>query len=405
MTAGDFPRTVLLTRWPPHGRYAGGEVLRKITARLPRERLRWAYFGGPVCEASGELPEHRAFLPRKLHWRLRRFALEYYYECVAQAGWIARRIRRWTAGFRPELIWVGSDLAGVSFGLRLQRMTRFPLHVTVYDAYETSRMDDQPPRLAYPHYLRTAHRLMARAVSVDAVSRELIEHVRCAYPVADDARTLAFPASVSIDGLSAPLPDAERLWAGTTRRIAFCGSYRTTPRQWEDFLGLLSRLPYAFRIAVFASPEYFYRASCPANVNLDFQPYAPTEKDVIEAFRRGGFHAAYLGVYRDAHRRLFATTSLSSKLTTYSAAGLPIIADAPETSPAWRLIGAYGAGILVGPDSDASLGALRRLFGSPQDWDRMARGAVALCRAEFDLDRNIERFKALLCESAGGGER
>ena len=109
------------------------------------------------------------------------------------------------------------------------------------------------------------------------------------------------------------------------------------------------------------------------------------------------------GEVKEAAQALFAATSLSSKLTTYAGAGLPVIADAPVRSVAWRLVEKHGAGIRCGDDAPESLQELTRLFSDAEAWARMADGASRMCREEFDLDRNAQGLQKLLRLATDGG--
>jgi hypothetical protein len=169
-----------------------------------------------------------------------------------------------------------------------------------------------------------------------------------------------------------------------------------TPRQWSEFLAILSGIPFRFEIAAFAYADLFPDVALPANVTLRAEPYVETEADVIRTFRELGVHACYLGLYREPERLLFGRTSLSAKLTTYLAAALPVIVDASADSAAWRLVERYGAGVRCGEDVAAARNALTGLLGDPAVWLAAARGAAALCRAEFDLGRNMEALRAQL---------
>jgi hypothetical protein len=80
---------------------------------------------------------------------------------------------------------------------------------------------------------------------------------------------------------------------------------------------------------------------------------------------------------------------------------VPVIADAPAASVAWRLVSRHGAGVRCTEDAEETVGSLKALFGDQAVWQRMAEGADRLCAEEFDLDRNVARFQDLLRAAAG----
>jgi hypothetical protein len=121
---------------------------------------------------------------------------------------------------------------------------------------------------------------------------------------------------------------------------------------------------------------------------------------MIRLFDSKSVDACYLGVWRESDRRLFGRTSLSSKLTAYAAASVPVIVDAEEDAAVWRLVEQHAAGIRLGRDCGEDLEGLERLFGDHDLWVRMAHGARRLCLEELSLERNVERFRATLHRTA-----
>jgi hypothetical protein len=398
MSPPSFPRTLLLTWRAPDGRYATNEVLRKIAGRFPAGTLQWASMTAPRPEAAALCP-HRAFAPRHLHWRLEWTALNYFYVHNVQAPAIARRVAAWAAPFRPEVIWVLAELGATNVAHCLRRLLGVPIHATVHDAYECARFID-PPRY-HPIYLHCTRRMFRRAKSVDAVSDELLAHIRDRYGERD-LDGIAFPPSIARDQMAGAAPAVDPNGTPAVRRIGICGSTRTSAWQWESFVRLLARLPYAFEIVTFVYEDLFPKVDLPANVRRVAHPYAPTERDLIRSFREGGIWAAYVGLWKDDVARPFARFSMSSKITTYAAAGVPVIIDGPEEAASWRLVDRYGAGILCGGDEEESLRRLSSLFGEEESRRRMAEGSARLCREALDLDANIERFRDTLSRAARG---
>lgn len=150
----------------------------------------------------------------------------------------------------------------------------------------------------------------------------------------------------------------------------------------------------------FVERDAFFDAALPDNVTMSFQPYAPSEADLVRAFRAAGVHAAYLGLCRIPAQVCFARYSLSSKLATYAAAGLPVIVDGPADAEAWKLVQAYAAGILCEGNAAAARERLQVVFGNAEARQRMGEGARRLCRERFDLTANVRGFAELLARGA-----
>lgn len=389
------PRTLLLTWWAHDAPY---KVICRIAERFPADRIRYATLWPEQSPATFSFA-HKSFAPRQPHWRLRKTALGYWYANDAQAARTARRIAEWTAPFQPEVVWVVAELAAVHVGYHLHRRLNVPLHVTVQDAHECARFSVPP--LYFPVYMRRVHRLLRCAGSVDAISGGMLEHLEARYPNITDNNSMVFHPSVERDlmslGRTSPAPDM----TGKVRRLGLCGSMRVSEAQWDRFLALLAQLPYEFEIIAYANPDCFHASHPPPNVRLLPQPYAPTERDVVTGLLQHGVHACHLGLWKEKEKSLFPRTSLSAKMITYAAAGLPIVVDGPGASAAWRLVDRYGAGVLCEDDDRASVKALTRLFGDSECRERMAEGARDMCSREFDLLRNTRLLQSLLAGSEG----
>ena len=387
-----FPRTLLLTWWSPDTRY---KVIQKIADRIPHDSLLWASLWH--CPADGGFPyTFKAFVPRQLHWRLRRSALNYLATNEWQSRKTARRIAAWARPYAPDVLWVLAELGTASVGFHLRRELGIPVHTTIHDANETARPN--VPWLYYPFLMRSLDRLFRSASGADAISAELRAYLTGRYANITDQNSVVFHPSVQ----STVIADAGRPpCENDVRRIGFCGSMRTGVQQWQAFLALLAQLPFQFEIVAFVDRDALKHVATSPNVRILPQAFAPTEAAVIETFQRMSVAACYLGLYRDRGRLLFSRTSLSAKLTTYAASAIPVIVDGPADSAAWRLVKEYGAGVLLDGDPIAGVRDLNRLFDDATAWRRMAEGARELACREFDIERNMVSFQALLARTAG----
>ena len=389
-----FPRTLLLTAWAPDTRY---KVIRRIVDLLPEDRICWCSLA--ECRSGDPLPfRHRAFEPRRLHWRLQNTTPDLLYSQQVQGPGLARRMAEWVREFQPQVLWVLSEWGAATVGYHVHRLLGLPLHVTVHDAYETARF--LAPAAYFPFYIRSLGRLSRCATTTDAVSLELVDHLRRRYGAPPEENTFAFPPSVPRDVMAPPLSRPPFAAQEGRRRIGFCGALRARPWQWQAFLDLLGRLPHAIEIVAFANRDYLPRVRAPRNVTVLERPFAPTEAEVVRAFREEGVDACYLPLYRDGNRRLFGRTSLSAKLITYAAAALPVIVDSERDSVAWRLVRTYRAGMRRGEGGEETLAQLRELLEREETWQRCSEGAARMCRQEFDLGVNVERLTSLLRLSA-----
>ena len=390
----NISRTLVLTNWRQNGRYAGAEAMRRILREMPAESVRWAALnssdvdsvaGGVACKGVERKP---------MHWRLRGSALDMTLRCEVQARRMADSVEAWVTDFCPEQLWVLPEAAAVRVGTMLQRRLKIPMHATVYDAPETAKVAARTG-IYYPLHIRRVREFYRQTSSVDSVSDSLISHLKKGF-IAGDCRTTVFPVSVSESWMRKVGVCSFYGRNDPVRKLGFCGAFRISDGEWMRFLSMLARMPYKIEFVAFAERDSVPRVEVPENVAFDFQPYVEDEEEIVRCFLRKGVDACYLGLSHDKNRRLFAQTSLSSKLTTYAATGLPLIVDAPADSAAWKLIEPYDAGVLCRWGTEAERAstemALHRMFESEERWQQYANGTARLAREVFSMEKNLPKL-------------
>jgi hypothetical protein len=88
--------------------------------------------------------------------------------------------------------------------------------------------------------------------------------------------------------------------------------------------------------------------------------------------------------------RDFVRLSLSTKLVSYLASGLPIVYHGPAEAAAARLLATYDAGVLV--TSLDPRNVAQALVDARERADALGRNALALARTRFDPDAVRRRF-------------
>ena len=151
-------------------------------------------------------------------------------------------------------------------------------------------------------------------------------------------------------------------------------------------------MAYRVELVIVSEPERIPAGSLPENVKIAFVPYFEESKDLVTFLKRAGLFASYLGLWRETERSLFVQTSLSSKLSTYATAGVPVLVDAPEGSAAWKLIDQYRAGFAMDADDPFALG---HWFGDVDGWNGRALRSLALAQEHFDVERNVNALQNL----------
>lgn len=391
----EVPRIALLSWCSPMSRFAGGAALRRLLSCLPRENVLWVGFH--EGSTGSNLPTYHAVPPRPIHWRLSGSVIEHLDVDVVQARSIAARMWKRLEPFEPQVLWVFPEMWAISVGEALQKRSGLPMHATVHDAPETAGYG-AIPRLYLPSYLRHMRRFLRATQSIDAVSKGLVDHLRLHFGFAPERTALVIPPCLETE-LLWTIP--ERTWRSRPeRRIGLCGSMRISAGQWQQFLHALGALPYPIVLESFTALDELPAAALPPNVRISARGYRNTEAELVMALSACDLDAAYLGVWKEPDRQLFGRTSLSSKLTTYAAAGLPVLVDATEDSVAWQLVDRYRAGVRLGDTPEAATAALRMLFDQAPVWTEAAAGARHLCTGAFDLDHHATVLRDQLCRIA-----
>ena len=392
----DLPRALLVTRWPPGARYAGAEALRRVVRALPTESVRWATLASHGDGVPVGLPECRGFPGPALHWRLRDGWFQLLRDDM-RARRTAAEIAAWIRPFDPEVVWVLPELAAINVAFYVGIGLGIPLHATVYDAPESARDVCLSP-LYYPLYCRAARRLYGRLSSFDAISPELCRHIQNHFPSCGEREGMALPPLIPASWVSGPRAGVQP--RDGTVRLALCGALRVGAGQWQRFVNALGACEGRFEVEAFAWQDSMPSVEMPSNVTVRCRPYLEREQDLLKELRDGGYAAAYLGLWREARRRLFVSTSLSSKLVTYAAAGLPVLYDGPDETVVWRLLSQYGGGVMLPANDAGAVGALRRVLGDDGLRSELARGMGAMCASEFLLEERIGSLIDLIARSA-----
>jgi len=344
---------------------------------------------------------HRSFPPHQLHWRLRETAVGQLYSQHWQARKLACRIAAWAEAFKPDVLWVLPEDGAAGVGYELSRLLNIPLHLTLHDMHETAK--PELPALRYPFYIRALDRICMRADSLDAICEPMRTHLCGRYSNLHDSNTIVFHPSTSRDMMTSPTAVQPPDFSTNVRRLGFCGSIRVSAWQWERFLAILSTLPWEIEIVAYASMEAFHDLPTPPNVTISPQPFAETEADLIDAFRMGSIHFCYMGLWREPDRALFPRTSFSAKLTTYAAAGLPVIVDGPIDMATWLLIKQYDGGLLLSDEDARAADQLNECLSDADQWREMAKGSRRMCHEHLCLEANTRRFAETLTSIGNQG--
>lgn len=362
----------------------GGAVnLRTLLAALPELDVTWFHLGAPVeigvrtvslgaRAIGGNLIADLARSPTL--WLGRSGVIETWARQIADGGF--------------DRHWVVAMDEGVLVGRRLAEIApAVPLHVSVHDDQEHGMFGRSRRYRFIARLTRGPVRQMLRAArSVDVTSDEMRAYYgeklqlssTVLHPVIDE---VAEPAT---HGASAR--DAARLTLGHIGAIY-------SPREFSAALAAHVRVAATLRCkpaAVFVGLLPRYRPLVErAGIAAEFWDHLPEPAARRELSRADYLYAMYPF---DRASRIFVTTSLPTKLSTYAQIARPLLAHAPADSTLARVVERYALGALCphgdGPELER---AIAQAAASAANLAGFAR-----LRAEFYGRDNAERLRALL---------
>ena len=387
-------RILLLTWWSPDFALGGGEAIRKLVREFPEGSVLWVWLRGSRAEPE-TFPVRAVSVDRiRLHWRLQRGVLGWLFRQVVEPPRMVRRLVAEIDEFRPDVLWVLPELEAVPVAVLLADKLQIPVHATFHDAHDG--VDFVHPRGTRWLYRLQCARLLRRVATLDGISQPMLRHYARQCPQLSDEDEGVVAPTVSVN---ARCRVAGPGFHQRKRRIGICGSMRNRTDEWRAFLAILGHMEFEFELLSFGSLQGQYAdARLPENVKTIELGHQRSEGDVINRLHVEEASACYVGLDRSGSHALFARTSLSSKASTYTAAGCPLLVDGPEDSAIWEMTARHQAGVLI-DYRDGALSTreqLSLLFSDLSFHGQLAAGAVRMCREEFDLDKNVRELKRLL---------
>lgn len=375
-----MPRTLLVTWTPPGDRNVGEIILRDLCSLLPDDAIR-------VCEVSNfpALPSRyenlrlkapierlRRQLPGGLGALLHHLRVRSTFRAQARA--LIEPIARYAQEQQVERVWlVLSSQALITIGREFAERLRLPMFSLVWDAPAYLAQDLGWDSLSIAWTRKNFAAAMRASTRCMVVSDAMVEKYQAAYDVPCVVVRHAFePPGTSLSSAS----DRQE-W-----RIGFAGSMHEK-RQLDLLITALNDMHWQhagrpIRLRMIGNHYRFTELSQPACIELlGWQSNEQTRSLLADC------DLCYLPVPFGAHFREFAELSFPTKMSTYLAAGRPILMHGPPGAPPLRLNEAHQFGVSCTSMNAQALGNSLQEMLDPERCSRLAQNAQQVCQQLF----------------------
>lgn len=382
MDATQLPKLVYLGDVPVEATYHGSALLYRLLDRYPSQKLLVIESSSSVSQVGRRLPhvryeQHRIGIDRFLFTR---FAVPYRSLLLMVAPLFAGGLARRLADFHPEAILTVAHGHLWRLANALSKRLRIPLHLICHDEIANASMCH--PALAgrmerdfAACYRHAAQRYCVSPSMRDDYRRRFGVSAEVLYPSrAVDGPTFAAPP----ERLASPIRNLT---------VAFAGTYNTGGmiellRLQASVLATLGG-----RLLLFGPlTEDDARRIGLQLPNVEVRGLLPSS-ELIHTLRREADLLSVPVSFEPAARHAMRT-NFPSKLTDYTAVGVPLLIQGPEDSSAvqWARDN-EGVACLVTDDSAETLeGALRSLRDEPELRVCLATTALRVGQSFFDAE-------------------
>lgn len=390
-------RTLLLSGTAPGSQGVGGIILGDLAALFPPGHLsafvmqepgrlagaapqqhviKWLEHGGRLGRGSAALLRSTANSRREL-------------ELLKAAEAQAR-------GHGAELVWAVLDSPmAISLASRLAHRLRLPLVTTVWDDIAHNTRYFQLDRLA----ARQVRLRFDQALAASQACAVIGESMQAAYQQRYGVHCVVVRHGLPLD-LHRPVRREPP--ANDPIRIGFAGSV-TARSAFEALLEGLDSLgwqldgrPIALRLM---GHRFDVTSSRPRRIEvLGFQSVPATVDLLAECSLN------YLPQPFEPDWAPFAELSFPTKLTTYLAAGVPLLLHTPPHGSLRGFFDRYPFGVRVDDLNPATMAdGMRRLLGDPEQYRQAGEVMVRTLREEFTEERFHTDFRAVMARATASG--
>jgi glycosyltransferase involved in cell wall biosynthesis len=386
-----LPKILVVTQFGPNASGGGPAVIRQALKECDPVRVGWwschpeesPVFGFRAGWEAG-FPIPGKLYPYKRAVAAKGWLLEHLWSPLARAN-LARTIQAW----QPDLLWVIPHMWSifpVSSFLRGHR-GKLPYHVSMHDYMDMSANVPILGRARGKRLATLACELYAQADSQDAISPGMLEDLQRVTGRAGSQILHLGLEPEDFDYIRTPAESAQKVV-----RVAYAGTIQVpdvfrsvvdvfaqinarggTPRVVIDFFG-----SHSYAGQSWFRPEWMHEHG-----NKD-------EQDLRLALRECSIGFAPMNLHDDDRYNRF---SFPSKITSYLAAGLPVLAVGHPASSAVRMAREYDTGwCWENPDLRGMAEPLSAWLDSANLKARHAPNIMACARAHFDAAQMRSRL-------------
>lgn len=396
MQAATVPKILLVTWTPPGDRNVGEIILRDLCSFLPRDSVR-------VCEVSSfsdagcEYERLRLSAPSEKAW----------YPFSGRFGGLCNHLRVRTIFKRAadrlvqdivqyaqregvDRIWLTlSSQALIRVGAQLGRVTKLPVFSIVWDPADFLASHQGWDSHSVRWTMRNFHRAMASSTAAMVVSEPMVERYSRDYGIDCTVVRHAFAEP----GRQASSADA----VPGEIRIGFAGTLYDQG-QLNCLLSALNRLGWtvggrSVRLRMVGNFYRFTQLKVPANVELLGWRSTEETRDLLAEC-----DFAYLPVSFQPSHAEFARLAFPTKLSTYLAAGIPVLVHAPGYAAPVPLVKEHGFGVACESMSEESLASAVMEIADPASVLARRASVQQTCISLFTrqvMRRQFARFLSL----------
>ena len=396
MTDAPLPRLLYVGDVPVEATYHGSALLYRLLQRYPAERLCILETAGRSVMPDRRLPgvRYRFLAHGKTRWLNTRFFRWYSLSLALRAPWLASRVADAIGDFEPEAVVTLAHGSLWMAAAAFARQRRLPLHVIVHD--DAPWMAALPPMFA-PRIDARFGRVYRAAASRLCVSPSMVEAYQRRHGATGEVLYPSRAADAAVFG-APPERVRERgrglvfAFAGTTENLGSCRLLRALADALAPHQGEL--LIFGPLTASEAGPAGLDRP------NIRLGGMLPSN-DLIARLREE-VDVLYVPMSFAPKDQVNMVLSFPSKLTDYTAVGLPLLIQGPPTCSAvrWATDNPGVAEVVASEDPAAVSAAVARLGSDPDRRMDLAQTAQRIGERDFSAAAAWQRFASAV--KAGG---